>query len=311
MSTRSRAQTAASIPRPARPAPSADSARAARCTEALRDIAEDCTVVSEDLLLSAYSAATPNTDLLQRLVSLRDLVDEAIGAVVVRQRAQGKPLAELEPIAKRTVDRLRKKYSPESVDHALANRPRPKPATTAHNATAVAEAPALRRPAQRLACALTRMKKSSGRSQRELAERMSVHESYVSRMLSGQRPLSWMHVRIICQVCGTDPQLMKPLWEAAADVQPSNTDDPVRYLRLYLQGLHYALGSPEAETTLASAQHTITADDLGRALYGPGVPDWPVIYRLTLALHSLPAHTQPLWRRARAAAENDFTATFT
>ncbi|MFE1782427.1 hypothetical protein ACFW9F_07510 [Streptomyces sp. NPDC059506] len=66
-----------------------------------------------------------------------------------------------------------------------------------------------------------------------------------------------------------------------------------------------------AVSALASAQHAITADDLGRALYGPGVPDWPVIYRLTLALHSLPAHTQPLWRRARAAAENDFTATFT
>ncbi|MFD8393029.1 helix-turn-helix domain-containing protein [Streptomyces sp. NPDC059680] len=66
------------------------------------------------------------------------------------------------------------------------------------------------------------MKEGSGRRQRELAEQMGVHESYVSRMLSGQREVSWRHVRIICEECGIDPRLMKPLWEAAANVQPSN-----------------------------------------------------------------------------------------
>ncbi|MER6565124.1 hypothetical protein ABT288_02725 [Streptomyces sp. NPDC001093] len=97
MSTRSNVQTADGTPRPARSAPAVDSARATRCTEALCDITEDCTVVSETLLLSAYRVGTPNTDLLQLLVSLRDVVDEAIGVVVVRQRAQGEPLADLEP----------------------------------------------------------------------------------------------------------------------------------------------------------------------------------------------------------------------
>ncbi|MGW2492812.1 helix-turn-helix domain-containing protein [Streptomyces sp. NPDC001606] len=219
-----------STPRPARSAPSADPARASRCTEALRDIAEDCTVVSEALLLSAYTPATPNTDLLQHLVSLRDLVDEAIGAVVVRQRAQGQPLADLAPIARRTEDRLRKKYDPPSADRALATRRRPMQAAPAHN-TAAAGTPTLRRPGQRLACALTLMRNASGSRQRELAEQMGVHESYVSRMLSGQRDVSWRHVRIICDECGVDPDLMQPLWEAAANVQPSNAEDPVEYLR--------------------------------------------------------------------------------
>ncbi|KAF3469976.1 helix-turn-helix transcriptional regulator [Streptomyces sp. Tu 3180] len=309
MSTRSRVQTADNAPRPARTAPSADPARARRCTEALRDIAEDCTVVSESLLLNAYSAAALNTELLQRLVALRDLVDEAIGVVVVRQRAQGEPLADLAPIAKRTEDRLRKKYDPPSVDRALATRRRPNPATPAHNTEAAADTPILRRPGQRLASALTRMKEGSGRRQREFAEKMGVHESYVSRMLSGQRDPSWKHVKIICDVCGVDPEWMKPLWEAAADVQPSNANDPVTYLRTYLQGLHYALGSPDPEVILTAAQHTISAHDLSRALYGPGVPDWPVIDRLTVVLQSLPTITRPLWRRAQAAAESAPTDT--
>ncbi|MCZ9347071.1 helix-turn-helix domain-containing protein, partial [Streptomyces sp. TRM76130] len=86
------------------------------------------------------------------------------------------------------------------------------------------------------------MRNGSGRRQREIAEQMGVHESYVSRMLSGQRDLSWRHVRIICEVCGTDPELMKPLWQAAANVQPSDTQHPVEYLRTYL--VRCGKGSP-------------------------------------------------------------------
>ncbi|MCN9240402.1 helix-turn-helix domain-containing protein [Streptomyces sp. RY43-2] len=307
MSTRSHAQTADGTRRPARSVPSASPARATRCTEALRDFAEDCTVVSEALLSSAYSAAVPNTELLQRLVSLRDLVDEAIGVVVVRQRAQGKPLAELAPIARITEDRLRRKYDPPSVDHSLTIRHRPKPVTPAQPAAAADGTPTPSRPSRRLAAALTRMRNSSNRRQRELAQQMGVDESYVSRMLSGQRDPSWKHVRTICEMCGTDPKRMKPLWEAAADVQPSNSDDPVQYLRTYLQGLHYALNSPDAEGILAATQYTISADDLDRALHGPGVPEWSVIDRLTVVLQSRTTITRPLWRRAQAAAENDPT----
>ncbi|MEV5342016.1 helix-turn-helix transcriptional regulator [Streptomyces sp. NPDC052676] len=42
-----------------------------------------------------------------------------------------------------------------------------------------------------MASALTLMQKGSGRRQRELTQKMGVHESYVSRMLSGQRDPSW------------------------------------------------------------------------------------------------------------------------
>ncbi|MFH7341226.1 hypothetical protein [Streptomyces sp. KHY 26] len=141
MSMRSRVQMADGGPKPARSVPSAHPARATRCTEALRDIAEDCTVVSEDLLVSAYSGTTPNTELLQSLISLRDLVEEAIGVVVVRQRAQGKPLEDLAEFARLSGDRLRRKYDPASVDRALTTRHRPKPVTNAHPAAAGTQLP--------------------------------------------------------------------------------------------------------------------------------------------------------------------------
>ncbi|MFJ2170324.1 helix-turn-helix domain-containing protein [Streptomyces griseofuscus] len=306
MSTRSRVQTADGTPQPARSAPSANPSRASRCTEALRDIAEDCTVVSEDLLAGAYSGTTLNTDILQRLISLRGLVEEAIGVVVVRHRAQAQPLKELVPIAGISEDRLRKKYEPTSVDRSLATRSRPEPVTF-HPGAATAGTPTLRRPGQRLAAALSRMQRGSGLRQWELAEKMGVHESYVSRMLSGERFVSWKYVKIICEMCGQDPGRMKPLWEAAAGGQRSDTDDPGEYLRTYLQGLHYAHGSPAPETILDTTHHVITAEDIDRALHGPGIPEWHVIERLTVALQSLTTITRPLWRRAQTAAEHSTT----
>ncbi|MFH7340689.1 helix-turn-helix domain-containing protein [Streptomyces sp. KHY 26] len=299
MSTRSRIQMANGTPKLAR---SAHPARATRCTEALRDIAEDCTVVSEDLLIRAYSGTTPNTELLQDLIALRDLVEEAIGVVVIRQRAQGKPVEDLAQVARLSGDRLRKKYDPTSIDRALTTRHRPKPVTTPHPAAAGTQ---LRHPGHRLASALSRMQNGSRCRQWELAERMGVHESYVSRMLSGERFVHWKYVKIICEMCGVEPERMKPLWDASAGVQPSDTEDPVQYLRTYLQGLHYALGSPAPEVILTAIHRMISADDISRALYGPGVPDWRVTERLTFVLQSLTSITRPLWRRAQAAAENN------
>ncbi|MFH7341227.1 helix-turn-helix domain-containing protein [Streptomyces sp. KHY 26] len=148
------------------------------------------------------------------------------------------------------------------------------------------------------------MQNGSGRRQWDLAERMGVHESYVSRMLSGERFVNWKYVKIICEMCGMDPERMKPLWDASAGVQPSDTEDPVQYLRTYLQGLHFALGSPAPKVILATHQ-ILSAEDIDLALYGPGVLDWQVIERLTFVLQSLTTITRPLWRRAQTAAENN------
>ncbi|MGW7521826.1 helix-turn-helix domain-containing protein, partial [Streptomyces sp. NPDC054796] len=243
-------------------------------------------------------AASP-TELAELLVILDQLTQQATGAVVVRQRSQGNPLGDLAQIFDRTEDRLRKKYEPLAVDRALAARSRPLRTTPREPAPEEPQAPVQRQPRHRLAAALDLMRRASGRRQREIAQRMNVDESYVSRMLSGQREVSWQHVKIICEMCEGNATLMKPLWEVASGVRPSTTE-AARYLRTYLQALRYAAGSPSNEKILDLAQHTLTHTELHLALEGPGVPGWPVVAQLTTTLIGLPETARPLWRQAHA-----------
>lgn len=281
-----------------------DADRAARCTEAVRDIAEDVIVVADAFINRASGTDASTTDLLAYINALNRLTQEATAALVVRQRSQGEPLGDLAPMLNLTEDRLRKKYSPQQVDRDLTNRVRPmRKAPSAQHLDAPPTAKnSLRQPRQRLACALTRMWKQSDISQRALAAHMNVDPSYVSRMLSGERDLTWQHVKRIADECGGNPDLVKPLWEVATGVQDTSTD-PARTLRAYLRALRYAAGSPSDKRVLASVQHTITKGELRRALEGPGVPEWQIVHQLTTAFQSLPAVTRPLWRKAMASVE--------
>ncbi|MFF7492884.1 hypothetical protein [Streptomyces rubiginosohelvolus] len=107
---------------PPRSQPAVDVARAARCTEAIRDIAEDFVVRAEELLHQTHNPDTPATDLVVTVAQLARLTEEATAALVVRQRSQGEPLKELTPALGLTEDRLRKKYYPKTVDLRLASR---------------------------------------------------------------------------------------------------------------------------------------------------------------------------------------------
>ncbi|WP_435884045.1 helix-turn-helix domain-containing protein [Streptomyces rubiginosohelvolus] len=195
----------------------------------------------------------------------------------------------------------------------LASRPRPRrelPGSRTPEDTSGPPGPKnrlrLREPGQRLACALTLMRAQSRVSQRALAGRMRIDPSYVSRILSGERDASWQHVLAICDLCNGDSALMKPLWEMAANVQP--TGDPTRYLHTFLQALRYAAGSLSTETILASTHNTIAASDLRQALEGPGTPTWLVVRTITNALWGLSDITLPLWRRATACQETSLPA---
>ncbi|WP_406414134.1 helix-turn-helix transcriptional regulator [Streptomyces halstedii] len=290
--------------RPTRNGPAVDADRATRCTEAVRDIAEDVVVVGDAFINRASDGAASASELLGLVVMAQGLVEEATAALVVRQRSQGEPLADLAPTLNLTEDRLRKKYDPRTVDRKLATRRRPM--RTASASPQPDDPPtvknSLRRPRQRLACALTLMWKHSGISQRVLAEHMTIDPSYVSRMLSGERDVSLQHVKMIADACGGNPDLVKPLWDVVTGVQDGGTD-PVRTLRSYLRALRYAAGSPSDERILASVQNTVTKAELHQAFEGPGIPAWPVIHQLTTAFQSLPDITRPLWRRARTSVE--------
>ncbi|MFD8692708.1 XRE family transcriptional regulator [Streptomyces sp. NPDC059651] len=287
--------------RPARKGPAIDPDRAARCTEAVRDIAEDIVVVADAFLQRASDNTATAHELLDFLNTLAGLGHHATGAVVVRQRSQGKPLRDLAPKLDLSEDRVRKKYDPQTIDQQLAARTRPLRAPLAGTAP-TDETPTTkdisRQPRQRLACALTRVWKQSRIPQATLARHMNIDPSYVSRMLSGERDAALQHVKAIVDKCGANPDLVMPLWEAANGVQ--STTAPVLALRAYLRALHYAAGSPSDTKILATAQRTINKSDVRNALEGPGVPDWHVIRQLTVAFQSLPETTRPLWRKTQS-----------
>ncbi|MFE6023093.1 helix-turn-helix domain-containing protein [Streptomyces sp. NPDC056441] len=292
---------------PARNGPAIDPGRATRCTEAVRDIAEDLIVVADAFLNRASDNAAPTTELLHIVTTVNALAQEATEALVVRQRSQGEPLSDLVPEVKVTEDRLRKKYDPQAIDQALAKRSRPMraPLTSPRPDDLPTTKALLRHPHQRLACALTRMWKQSGVPQRALAQCMTVDPSYVSRMLSGERVVTLQHVMKIAEQCGGNLDLVKPLWEAANGVETSA--DGARALRSYLRALHYAAGSPSDTRILASIQRTITKTELRQAFDGPGTPGWPVVQQLTVALQSLPEITRPLWRKAQSGLDTTLT----
>ncbi|MGP3990828.1 helix-turn-helix domain-containing protein [Streptomyces sp. 3N207] len=296
MSTRSHttAQTA-------RTTPSLDRGRAARCTHGLREIAGDLHALSESLMLGTYNNVSP-TEIAQLIAGIDGLLQQATGALVVRERSQGKPLTGIATALDRSEDRLRKKYPPQDIDHQLATRKRPGRATKQGRKSAASLfQPEWRQPHQRVAAALTLMVNESNISQRHIAALLRVDPSYVSRMLSGEREASWPHVKAICDACRGDHRLLKPLWEVAAGVPP-NTDEPIRYLRTYLRALHYAAGSPGEDRILASVSR-LAPHELQHALDGPGVPNWEVIAHVVAALKGLPETARPMWMQARTVYE--------
>lgn len=291
----------------ARKSPSTDAGRVTRCTEAIRDIAEDTVLVTEAFLHRAHDPTATALDLLDRLNTLHSLLQEATAALVVRHRSQGQPLNDLAPTLKLSEDRIRKKYNPHTIDRELATRTRPLRTPRTAPAAQADDVPTtkdlLRRPQQRLACALTRIWKQSQIPQAALARHMNIDPSYVSRMLSGQRDVALQHAKAITSRCGGEIALVMPLWEAAHNVQTSL--DPVLALRAYLRALHYAAGSPSHARIHSSVRRVITKTDVRQALDGPGVPGWHIVQPLTIALQGMPEITRPLWRKAHSAAGTD------
>ncbi|WP_327340931.1 helix-turn-helix transcriptional regulator (plasmid) [Streptomyces sp. NBC_01324] len=286
-----------------RTGPSIYADRASLCSDAVRGLAAEAALAVDNLVTRASSPDATPAELLSCTVAIEHCVQQANAALVVLQRSQGKPLTELEPLMNVTADRLRKKYPPRAVERDLAARAR----TSRTSPPTITASPAptnfsLRHPHQRLACALTLMWKQSGLPQHALAQRMNIHRSYISRILSGTRPVTLRNVRAIAQHCQGDAELVLPLWDVTADPQDRHTADPVQALRLYLRALHYAAGSPSNERLLESAGHTISTAELKQAFLGPGTPDWPVVCQLATALQSLPEAVHPLWRSARSGA---------
>ncbi|SCF67630.1 helix-turn-helix domain-containing protein [Streptomyces sp. Ncost-T10-10d] len=223
-------------------------------------------------------------------------------------RRQGESAQELAQHLNLSSERLRRKLTYDIIDRRLAERVRPVAALpTTHGAADASPAGRdLRSSRQRLAAALSFIQRRSGLTQNHLATQLDVSSSYISRLLSGERPASWSHVKQLTEQCAVSPTILRPLWETAMGcVAPTSLqlDNAVAYFRTYLRALHLSCADPGGETLRDSSGGLLTLPDIKRAFDGPGVPEWTVVRPLSLALMSRPTGIRPLWRAAYATNE--------
>ncbi|MGA4980112.1 helix-turn-helix domain-containing protein [Streptomyces cinereoruber] len=292
------------VPEPAGPDPS---------LHFLHELAQDAAKLS-DAFLKAVNHTKPDVppppeEILSLVMALRELTGDLIGAAVLYGRTHGEPLAAMAAQVGVGPDRLRKKYRAQDVKERLRTRRRPRPNRWASRAGGESRnGQGTREPRQRLAAALTRLHRSSGRSQKQAAKDLGIHASYLSRMLSGERPTSWTYVKKIVDAAGMSAETFKPLMEVAVGGPPSTGGDPGTYLRNYLAALRYACGNPTEDDILTSAKGSLTRLELRTALHGPRVPDWPVIQNLVTALYGVPCPAEPLWQAAYEPHDSGYPA---
>ncbi|EGJ72649.1 hypothetical protein STTU_p0036 (plasmid) [Streptomyces sp. Tu6071] len=261
------------------------------------------------LLHQAYGTTAPTGDLLTTVACLQRALTVVEAATVARARALHETHATVAAHLSVSADHVRKKYDKKHLDRVLAPYMDPWNPTPVFAATdsegPPGQEPSLpraqecseRRAADRLRAALSHTMRRSAASQRAVAEAIRRHPSYVSRLLSGEKPLHWPHVRDFARVLGIAERLLLPLYNVAAGIEPPPETDPVAYLRDYLAGLLLSCG--HTPHTLGDAlASTVHPTAVREALHGPGVPDWAVHKQLAAALFSLPSDMRPLWQAA-------------
>ncbi|MFG3370357.1 helix-turn-helix domain-containing protein [Streptomyces sp. NPDC048156] len=265
------------------------------------DIAEDLLGLAGAFHDVAFSGGS-TVDILRFGPILQRLKEDLDAAAVGRGRALGESADSLAQQLALSPETLRKKLSPEKIEHRLGSRKRPTAVGhAARKSSHRSPTRQLRSPQQRLAAALSYLQRRSSHSQQYLAQELKASPSYVSRLLSGQRQASWKHVKILAQACGTDPELLRPLWNTALGSPPPAHVDPVDYLRTYLAALKLAHGAPDDQSLAASTKGVLSQADVTQAFTGPGLPTWEVARYLASALSSHPDDIRPLWRAANSA----------
>ncbi|WP_446038104.1 helix-turn-helix domain-containing protein [Streptomyces sp. SID1121] len=281
---------------------------AARYHHAVQDAADHISDFSDRLTALAAQPTFDPGEILTISQQLANLGEDLAASAVGYGRAIGTRNGYLYSHLNLSPERLRKKYSTAEVDRRLADHAPAcdaiaRSATAGKNPTASgADDP--RSAPRRLIAALSHLHTTSGHTQAALAKALSVHPSYVSRLLRGQRPVSWNHVKAICDQSGITADTLQPLYQTAmGSLNPSllNPGNAATNFRHYLEALRLASGNPDDQALLALVRGTMPDTDLRAAFHGPALPEWTVTRRLAAALTSHPEDIKPLWDAARAA----------
>ncbi|RST16466.1 XRE family transcriptional regulator [Streptomyces sp. WAC05374] len=304
-------------------------------TALVKEISEDISRGAGDMMSDAY-AELSSAELLSHMAVLQRQLEDYEAAVIRRGRARGESWEELSVPLSISPERLRKKWTTDTLDRRLQMRAARTAAeasaayraalipgqrsTRAGSGTRPARGPGAGRepdtgrhddqppptqdPRHQLASALSYLQRASNKTVREIATYAVITPSYVSKILAGSRLPSWPVTQRLAEAYETSADELRPLWEAAHHDRTSTHlpapagETPARRFHTALRSLHLAASRPDPWTIRQSSDNVLKVATISRALSGPYVPDWNTTGRLVAALSGRPADIRPLWQAA-------------
>ncbi|WP_079271443.1 helix-turn-helix domain-containing protein [Streptomyces lydicus] len=251
------------------------------------------------------------------------MLGDAEAAVIRRGRLQGDTWQTLATPAGLSPERLRKRWTEETVTRRLEKRRAGRrlttrmtpPARPPEDDTAMDQRPATVTPIQHLASALSFLQRQTGQTLKDTASDCGISASYISRILSGDRLPSWPVVAQIAHCCDGNLEELRDLWEAAqrppdleARARPPAPDQHEAARRCFLtalRALYLAADRPNLWSIRRATGSILSIAAIANALNGADIPDWPSTARLVFALHGRPADFRSLWHAANRPTPPD------
>ncbi|MFE0520852.1 helix-turn-helix domain-containing protein [Streptomyces sp. NPDC058954] len=276
-----------------------------------RNIAESVQALAEGLLAAEYD----EQDLTVRLGRAAELTREIeyyMGAAVHDARIQGANWDAIAAAASVSPGTARSRWAERSVRRRLQRyasersvaRQRDPAGHGVQARLAGPDGASPGGPSGRLAAALSHLHRASGLTIREVADKMDLSPSYVSRILSGERVPVWPVVEALAHLFNGDPDELAVLWENAQGLTPpARPPLPEAADRLHaaLRGLYLAAASPPLTHIQKASGGTLSMRTVTDILDGKVVPDWKTTVNYVRAVGGSPADVRPLWEAVHYA----------
>ncbi|MDT0306396.1 helix-turn-helix transcriptional regulator [Streptomyces sp. DSM 44917] len=226
-------------------------------------------------------------------------IDAYVAAAVLDARHGGTKWEAVAEAARVSVATARSKWRHSAVERLLRAR-------AGERAPEVAPAsPAGGGAGRLLVSAFFHLVRESGMPRPELARRLGVSPSHLSRTLAGHRLPGWDMTCSLALELGTQPAELRVLWESAHGLSaPAVPSIPQAAAALHaaLRGLHLAAGRPTPQEVRRRSEGALGAELVEDALAGRLVPPWERLAALVSALGGTPAHYRPLWEGVHDSA---------
>lgn len=117
--------------------------------------------------------------------------------------------------------------------------------------------------------------------------------------MSGERFPTWKSVAVLARACGSDPEVLRRVWEAS-NARRDGRPRPAS-LASALRFLHLRAGSPTPWAIAVTSGNELHQDHIAALFDGSTTGNWEDVQRLVQLLDGEPAYFLPLWEAAAAA----------